>query len=395
MITTITNARVFDGERVLGETSVVVDGARIASVGAGAPARGEVVDAAGATLLPGLFDAHVRTSERGLALALRFGVTTELEAWGAFTRPNRAHVTADDALADVRSAGRAITPERGRPGEPSPPHARPGGHRGARPGGAGSVPELVASGSDYVTFVIEDGTVEGRPGPPVPDRAVLDRATLEAGVAQAHRRGVLTVAHARTLEATRMAVDAGVDGLAHPFLDGPHTPEIVDLIARSGAFVVPCVVLSAAMAGVTGAASAAVPRVGRRPGGRGRHPEGDVGDVLASVRALRAAGVDILAGTGASSPAPCAGGPAHGAGLHHELRYLVRAGLAPVEALSAATGVPARRFGLHDRGRVAAGLRADLLLVDGDPTARIRDTLAVRAVWRRGARVALEAPEGH
>ncbi|WP_201749931.1 hypothetical protein [Micromonospora sicca] len=45
---------------------------------------------------------------------------------------------------------------------------------------------------------------------------------------------------------------------------------------------------------------------------------------------------------------------------------------------------PARRFGLDDRGRIAAGLRADLLLVDGDPTTRIGDTLNLRTVWRRG-----------
>jgi len=62
----------------------------------------------------------------------------------------------------------------------------------------------------------------------------------------------------------------------------------------------------------------------------------------------------------------------------------VRAGLAPIEALRAATSTPARRFGLSDRGRVAVGTRADLLLVDGNPTQTISDTLNIRAVWRRG-----------
>jgi alpha-D-ribose 1-methylphosphonate 5-triphosphate diphosphatase PhnM len=52
--------------------------------------------------------------------------------------------------------------------------------------------------------------------------------------------------------------------------------------------------------------------------------------------------------------------------------------------LRAATSTPARRFGLTDRGRIASGLRADLLLVDGDPTKTISDTLSVRMVWRRG-----------
>ncbi|MEU0156073.1 amidohydrolase family protein [Micromonospora fulviviridis] len=91
----------------------------------------------------------------------------------------------------------------------------------------------------------------------------------------------------------------------------------------------------------------------------------------------------------ASAAFPFLGGLAHGASVHHELQYLVEAGLTPVEALRAATSTPARRFGLADRGRIAAGLRADLLLVDGDPTTTISDTLNTRAVWRRGARMTL------
>jgi dihydroorotase-like cyclic amidohydrolase len=69
-------------------------------------------------------------------------------------------------------------------------------------------------------------------------------------------------------------------------------------------------------------------------------------------------------------PVPFLGGVAHGAGVHSEPRYLVQAGLSPAAALRAAT--PARRFSLDDRGRIAEGLRADLLLVDGDPTTRSR-----------------------
>ena len=102
------------------------------------------------------------------------------------------------------------------------------------------------------------------------------------------------------------------------------------------------------------------------------------------LKALHAAGVDIITGTDASVPVPSLGGLAHGASVHHELQYLVRAGLSPIEALRAATATPARRFGLADRGRIAEGLRADLVLVDGDPTTTITDTLNLRSIWRRG-----------
>jgi imidazolonepropionase-like amidohydrolase len=66
---------------------------------------------------------------------------------------------------------------------------------------------------------------------------------------------------------------------------------------------------------------------------------------------------------------------------------LVHAGLTPAEALAAATAEPARRFGLHDRGRIAPGLRADLLLVNGDPTADVRASRDIAAIWQGGVRV--------
>jgi alpha-D-ribose 1-methylphosphonate 5-triphosphate diphosphatase PhnM len=62
----------------------------------------------------------------------------------------------------------------------------------------------------------------------------------------------------------------------------------------------------------------------------------------------------------------------------------------PIEALRAATALPADRFGLTDRKRIRAGLRADPVLVDGDASVNIGDALSIRAVWRQGTRLALE-----
>jgi imidazolonepropionase-like amidohydrolase len=54
---------------------------------------------------------------------------------------------------------------------------------------------------------------------------------------------------------------------------------------------------------------------------------------------------------------------AHGDSIYHDLHLLVEEGFTPAEALKAATSLPARKFGLHDRGRVEVGKRADLVLV--------------------------------
>ncbi|MDI5969616.1 amidohydrolase family protein [Streptomyces sp. SL13] len=79
-----------------------------------------------------------------------------------------------------------------------------------------------------------------------------------------------------------------------------------------------------------------------------------------------------------TTPGASRSAPRHGESLHHELELLVRAGLSTAEALRAAAALPARHFRLPDRGAVAPGPRADLVLVDGDPIADIRATRAIR-----------------
>lgn len=406
--TTISNVRVFDGERTLENQTVTIEGTNIVSVRASTSVDGartpsdQVINGAGKTLLPGLIDAHTHSSLDALRLALQFGVTTELEMGGVLTASKRADIETNDDVADVRSSGFGLTPPGGHPFEIIPEGAFPGeGEPGfgeivmplsTTPEEAVSfIPELTASGSDYIKFLIEDGSAANAPGLPM-----LDQATLNAGVAEAKRLGMMTMAHTLTVGATRMALEAGINGLAHLFVDEAPTPEIIDLIASAGVFVVPCVVLNSSIIGVTGAEFATDPRVSSKlaphwlatlQSSFNHYPAGSVDDVLATVRALHDAGVPILVGTDASAPDPSLGGLAHGASVHHELQMLVRAGLSPVEALAAATSVPARHFGLTDRGRIAEGLRADLLLVDGDPTSAISDTLNIAAVWRRGSKV--------
>lgn len=97
-----------------------------------------------------------------------------------------------------------------------------------------------------------------------------------------------------------------------------------------------------------------------------------------NIRRLRAAGVRILAGT----DAPNLG--SMGVTLHGELQLLTLAGLSPTEALRAATIEPARAFNLRDRGRIAAGARADLVLVEGNPLRDITATRAIVLVFKNG-----------
>jgi imidazolonepropionase-like amidohydrolase len=74
-----------------------------------------------------------------------------------------------------------------------------------------------------------------------------------------------------------------------------------------------------------------------------------------------------------------------GYSLHREIEPYVRAGFTPMEAIQAATIVPARAMGLDkESGTLQPGMRADILVVNGNPLERISDTRNVRFVVAGG-----------
>lgn len=87
----------------------------------------------------------------------------------------------------------------------------------------------------------------------------------------------------------------------------------------------------------------------------------------ASVNAMHEAGVPVLAGTDANMQPGIPANVKHGESMHQELELLVDAGLSNLDALRAATPPPAKHLRLEDRGVIAVGKRADLVLVSGDP----------------------------
>jgi imidazolonepropionase-like amidohydrolase len=96
---------------------------------------------------------------------------------------------------------------------------------------------------------------------------------------------------------------------------------------------------------------------------------------VARLGPLRAAGVEILAGSGTGEPAA----------LHRELELLVQAGLTPLEAIRTATRAAAEFMGVEDRvGSIRPGQEADLVLLDADPLKDIRNTRRISAVVVRG-----------
>lgn len=387
------NVNLFDGSRVIRRTTVLVRDGMVRAVGQGIeiPASAEVIDGSGKTLLPGLIDAHVHLGiaqgEQFLRDALNFGVTTELEMWGSdasLALRNKIAAGVTD-LADLRSAGTGITVPRGHPtqmGGPPVPTIGPGDDVQA------FVDARIAEGGDYIKIIYDHAF------------PTLTRQQLEDVIAAAHRRNKFVVVHATTQSDARDAIGAGADGLAHIFADSTIEPGFAKFAAEHNVFVIPTLSVLEAIT-----ESPAKPWWEKTrlspfisPAMRGllerKFPPGFGANIKlpnaeAAVLALRRAGVSIIAGTDAPAP-----GLAHGLSLHRELELLVRSGLSPIEALAAATSETARAFGFHDRGHIAAGTRADLVLVNGDPTTDIKATRDIVGVWKLGARVSRYSGKG-
>ncbi len=384
----IRNVRVFDGSQVIPITDVLVQDGVIAAIENDIAVQHDmqVIDGTNHTLLPGLIDAHTHVFGSALKDALIFGVTTELDMFTDFhmvaeiKREQAAGQGAD--MADLRSAGTAVTAPGGHCTEYGIPIPTINGPQEAQE----FVDARIAEGSDYIKIIYADG---GR-------MPTISKATSTAVVKAAHRRGKLTMVHIGTLQGAREAIEVGIDGLAHLFIDQSPEAEFGRFVAEHYAFVIPTLTVLESLTGIASGASLAsnanlVPYLTREnvTNLKNKFPfRGPLTYKVAeeTIRRLKAASVPILAGTDAPNP-----GTAHGASIHRELELLVQAGLTPLEALRAATSVPASVFGLSDRGRIAPGLRADLVLLDGNPTEDITATRRIVSVWKRGLPVDRDA----
>jgi imidazolonepropionase-like amidohydrolase len=344
----LTNVRVFDGRELLGPTTVVIEDGLVASDSAGA----RMTDSGGATLLPGLIDAHVHLlNEEHLQQLAAFGVTTALDM-GAWPPSMVDSLRNRTGMADIRSAGIPATTA-GSAHSHLPGY--PAGELVDSPAGAARfVADRIAEGADYIKLIADS------PG--------LNQETLDALVAASHRRGKRTVAHAVSTLAFDMALDAGVDMVTHVPLDCRLTESAAARLRAQRCVSIPTLTMMKGITDRVGAAAA------------GPYYEAARGSVVE----LHRAGVPILAGTDANDGPGIPFSPRHGESLHDELQLLVDAGLSTVEALRAATVLPAHHFGLHDRGVIEPGRRADLVLVDGDPVADIRTTRQIRRIWCAG-----------
>jgi imidazolonepropionase-like amidohydrolase len=329
-----------------------------------------------------LIDAHVHVGtpvRDALRDALTFGITTEFDMFTDAERLKEMKaIAAEDPpdVADVRSAGVGATVPGGIPtnmGGPEFPTITSPDQAQA------FVDARIAEGSDYIK-IFHDGRGI------FPDTSV---ELLKALIDAAHKRSKLAVVHVSSEKAAREAVTAGANGLAHVIAGKEASPDFGKFVARHHVFVIPTLVtIYWACGQSTGPELTKDQRLEPYVSSQRKKmlatPSPDSGCAVAgdqAVRELIEENAAVLAGT--DSPVP---GTTYGASLHEELSLYVHLGMDPESALAAATSTPARTFGLKDRGLIKPGMRADLLLVQGDPTTDITATRNIVAIWKRGVR---------
>ncbi len=386
----VMNAKIFDGYKSVPSTTIRVENGQIVEVGSRGISESDrgVIDARGGTILPGLIDAHVHLLPGSLRQAATFGVTTLIDQ---FSKPDlvasEATFRAQPGDADFRTSSIGATAPGGHPTMAYSPFPFLEGPSGA----AQFVAERVSEGATHIKVLYEDGSTSPHATP------ALNLATIRSLVRAAHEANLIVVAHATTSNAAIDVVRCGVDVLAHAPFDEIAPVQLCE-IARSGVKVITTMSIADGFPGADRKLPIlGHPELARRIGAAWTKvieqqsqrwlpdPVPDFSIIAVNVRNLQAAGVSLLAGTDAPNP-----GTIHGASMHRELQHLVSAGLTCSEALTAATGSTAEAFNLHDRGTIAVGQRADLLLATGDPTAQITDTQNIRHAWVQGHPVNLD-----
>ena len=374
----IVGATILDmtGRKPVPNGTVVIRDGRITAVGPSnrvtVAKQATVVQAAGKTVMPGLWDmhAHFEQVEWG-PIYLAAGVTTVRDVG------NELEFIA--AVRDAVVAGKGLGPRMLLAGVIDGPGQRGLGlARAAMPDeGRRWVDRYHDAGFDQIK---------------VYSSITLD--VLRAITAEAHKLGMTVTGHVPDSMNVLTAIEAGLDQVNHAqYLGaaaGADPQVVIAALKRHGTVVDPTLALYELLARpldqpidsfepgfrkVARELEAPLSGFGT-PVGMAARSRAQLNDSLALVNSLRRAGVPIVAGTDQSVP---------GHSLHRELELYAQAGFTPFEALAAATVVPARVMKkLGDSGTIEKGKRGDLIVLDGDPLADVRNTRRIYRVITNG-----------
>jgi imidazolonepropionase-like amidohydrolase len=353
----ITNATIFDGEKIIQRGTITFENGIIVDNAEGATE----INGEDYTLLPALIDSHVHLYEvDNLKDAVKYGVGTMFDM--AVRSPQIADRLRNlDRLPQIFSCCcPAFAPNSKMPVTMKYPE---GSWVKNVSDAKRFVDEQIIGGADYIKIILEEPKVPGQVGFP--------EDILKAIVSIAHSEGKKVVVHSVSPSHFSLGANIGIDVITHiPFFK-QLSKEIIDLLVEKQPVFVPTM----------GVMKGIVKKIKRKnPFLPFKYKY-----VEKSVEMLHEAGLLILAGTDSNMndpTTPCE--MPYGASLHDELILMVEAGFSPIEVLQSATSLPAKFWGLNDRGALEIGRRADLILVKGNPLKDINDVRNISQVWLKG-----------
>jgi imidazolonepropionase-like amidohydrolase len=392
MKTLFSGGLVFDGENAPVEGhAVLIEGGKVLGF---APEdeftgfEGARIDTAGGMLLPGLIDCHVHLISDGDAdvggalekapagklvmnivcnalSTLRGGITAVRDCGGKdfLELSVRDAVKAGKILGPtILTAGQGICMTGG--------HGNPMARIADGPSEVvKAVREQIHAGSDLIKLMATGGVLT--PGVN-PEDAHYSAEELAAGIAEGHRFGRRSASHAQGAAGIMNAVNGGIDSIEHGIW---LSEECVTEMVKRGTYLVPtlapaCNILAHKDKGIPPFVIEKCEQVAEIH--------------RASIAAFYKAGGKIAMGTDAGTPFN-----RHGENTL-ELLYMTEVGITPLDALRFSTTAGADLMGLKTAGRIAEGMDADLLIVDGNPVEDIRavaESVNHRAVYKRGVKV--------
>lgn len=229
--------------------------------------------------------------------------------------------------------------------------------------------------------------------------AVLEKLvpTVQAAIDESHTGGVRAAVHAMELETAKAAVRAGADILVHGVSDRPVDDEFIRLVLDRGVIYTTTLVVFEGYDKVLGqqvtmtdadkvCGDPAVIATWDDLAAMGFEPNRYSGEAeslriaSANLKRMQNAGAVIAAGTDAGNI-----GTLHGPALHREFELMAEAGLSPMQILVAATRNAARVFRAEpETGTLEPGKLADLLILEADPLADIRNARKIATVVKGG-----------